>query len=112
MERILFDGGMSTRLNDIVPYPTIIKVLLRKIKLQEEEIVRLRNEQNEEYLNGLVQGLSGDEKKAMTNNPMYKRLKLEFNNLRKKYSKKKEDEEKLLNRLVVAEKVVNDYFSH
>ena len=103
---------MSKRLNDIVPYPTIIKVLLRKIKLQEEEIERLRNEQNEEYINELVKRLSDDEKKAMTNNPMYKRLKLEFNNLRKKYSKKKEDEEKLLNRLVVAEKVVNDYFSH
>ena len=103
---------MSKRLNDIVPYPTIIKVLLRKIKLQEEEIERLRNEQNDESINELVKGLSDDEKKAMTNNPMYKRLKLEFNNIRKKYSKKKEDEEKLLNRLVVAEKVVNDYFSH
>lgn len=103
---------MSTRLNDIVPYHTIVRVLLRKIKLQEEEIERLRNEQNEEYINELVKELSDDEKKAMTSNPMYKRLKLEFNNLRKKYSKKKEDEEKLLNRLVVAEKVVNDYFSH
>ena len=99
-----------SRMNDQVPYQTMIRVMLRKIKLQEEEIERLRNEQDEEYLNGLVKELTDEEKKSMTDNPMYKRLKLEFNNIRKKYNKIKENEDRLMNKLAVAIKTINDWF--
>lgn len=100
-----------SRLNDKVPYQTMIRVLLRKIKLQEEEIERLRNEQCDEYLDAIIEGLTMDEKKAMTSNPMYKRLKLEFNNLRDKYSRMKDSEEMLINRLAVATRTIDDWFT-
>lgn len=100
-----------SRLNDKVPYQTMIRVLLRKIKLQEEEIERLRNEQCDEYLDAIIEGLTKEEKKAMTSNPMYKRLKLEFNNLREKYSRMKDGEERLINRLAVATRTIDDWFT-
>lgn len=101
---------MSKRLNDIVPYPTIIKVLLRKIKLQEEEIERLRTEIERPC--ELIKGIPDREAKKLSSNPYYRAMRSDFHKVERKLAEMKKDEERLMTRMLVAEKIVADYFSH
>ena len=93
----------TSRLNDSIPQDTIIKVLLKKIKLQEEEIANLRAtireyERTMESQQGridklsnevgmmrcIVTNLSPEERKEMKENPLYQMSLIEKHNLSRK----------------------------
>ena len=93
----------TNRLNDSIPQDTIIKVLLKKIKLQEEEIANLRAtireyERTMESQQGridklsnevgmmrcIVTNLSPEERKEMKENPLYQMSLIEKHNLSRK----------------------------
>lgn len=93
----------TNRLNDSIPQDTIIKVLLKKIKLQEEEIANLRvtireYERTMESQQGridklsnevgmmrcIVTNLSPEERKEMKENPLYQMSLIEKHNLSQK----------------------------
>lgn len=93
----------TARLNDIIPQDTVIKVLLKKIKLQEEDIANLRAtireyERTMESQQGridklsnevsmmrcIVTNLSPEERKEMKENPLYQMSLIEKHNLSRK----------------------------
>ena len=93
----------TNRLNDSIPQDTIIKVLLKKIKLQEEEIANLRvtireYERTMESQQGRIDKLSNEvgmmrcivtnsspeERKEMKENPLYQMSLIEKHNLSQK----------------------------
>lgn len=96
-------------LNNSVPYDTIIRVLLKKIKIQEKEIENLRMELEEPC--ALIEGISENEAEKLKANPFYRVLMSDFRKVEKRLAKAKEDELRLINKLAVATKIVDDYFS-
>lgn len=93
----------TIRLNESIPQDTVIKVLLRKIKLQEDEIANLRAticdyertmESQQERIDKLsnevgmmrciVTNLSPEERKVMKENPLYQMSLIEKHNLSRK----------------------------
>ena len=93
----------TNRLNDSIPQDTIIKVLLKKIKLQEEEIANLRATIREYertmksqqgridklsnevgMMRCIVTNLSPEERKEMKENPLCQMSLIEKHNLSRK----------------------------
>lgn len=104
-----------SRLNDTVPYDTIIRVLLKVIKNREEEIDRL-NEELKDYRNPhrfleMEKDIPQSEREKMKNNIYYKKLRAKVANMEKQQEKMKEDERRLIHRLAVATKIVDDFFT-
>lgn len=100
---------MSTRLNDIVPYDTIIRVLLRKIELQEREIVLLRTELERPHL--LFQDMPEEEEEKLKQNPYYRAARSNVMKMEKRMAKMREDEKVLINKLAIATKIIEDFFT-
>lgn len=108
----------TTRLNESIPQETVIKVLFRKIKLQEEEIETLKaaardyekkiKAQKERIaklsddagkMQCIIAELSPEERKEMKANPMYKMALIEKKNLNRKIRTLKNQIDKLTSQL-------------
>lgn len=95
-------------LNRAVPYDTIIRILLRKIKLQEGIIDDLEDElkyyQHPHRFLSVLEHMTDDEKKALDRNPYYQKVKTQYMLLDDKYKRLKNERDVLYN-------IINTYVS-
>lgn len=105
---------MEEKLNEIIPYESIIRVLLKKVKIQEGIIADLEDEltyyENPSRFLTVLEAMNDEEKSALKSNPYYKVLRADVAKMEKEISKLRKSEGELINKLAVANKVIKDYF--
>ncbi len=93
-------------LNKHVPYDTIVRVLLRKVKLQEEIIKDMEDEmkyfQTPHRFLSVLEHMTEDEKLALERNPYYQKVKAQYMLLDEKYKRLKDERD-------VMYVIINDY---
>lgn len=106
---------MDEKLNDIVPYDAMIRVLLKKIKLQEGIIADLEDEltyyENPSRFADVLKMMTDEERSVLNSNPYYKVLRADVSKMEKEIRKLRKSEGELINKLAVANKIIKDYFT-
>ena len=78
---------MEDKLNEIIPYESIIRVLLKKVKIQEEIIADLEDElryyEKPHRFLAVLQDMSDDEISELRKNPYYRKVKAMYANKEK-----------------------------